>query len=111
MKQTDILPAVLKGDVLAVGELLSWDKAKEFPAKDNKGNVIPDKFNVRSSGKVLIGTETYEVGSFIKVARADNGPERPKWATDRCKVVIRAKSIEQTKWGNRIDGEILPFEQ
>jgi hypothetical protein len=110
MKTSELTPALLKGELLAVGELLEWQDAKEFPAKDKQRNEIPGKFNVRSVAKVLLGTETVEVGDFLKVKRASEAPARPEWAKPRALVVLKLKGLSRTAYGVRADGEIMPLE-
>ena len=110
MKTTELLALLMKGEIVAVGELLQMNDAKEFPSKDKNGNAIAGKFNVRGSAQVLLGTQSVEVGDFLKVARAADAPKAPEWAKPRVRVVCRLRSYQNTKFGVRADGEISLLE-
>jgi len=100
MKQAQILPAVMDGKKLVVGELLKWE-AREFQKKNKDKQPIDGEFHVMHTATVLVGTEVIEVGSFAndkanpnKIKRLADW-KRPAGIPDRSKVVV-----EFTNWQN-----------
>jgi len=101
MKQAEILPAVMAGHKLVVGQFRDWE-TKEIPGKGGKpSNVIVSTF-------VLCGREVVEVTHFAERGVARSSITRPAYKAGDA-VVINFKDWQNTNWGLRASGEVQPL--
>lgn len=100
MKQADLIKHILAGRPLLVVEYRATetDSINRKVVKAGESATMPVVKH-----KVLVGNDSYEVAEFLPDGSDLSKVKAP--FTPRDMVVIEVRTMEQTKWGNRINGE------
>lgn len=99
MKHSELVPALLAGSKIAVGEFRGFE-VRELPDSKNQGS-----YNVITSTFVLCGREVASVETFAEKGKRKADIQPPALTVGQ-PVVVKFRSWENTKFGTRVRGEV-----
>lgn len=103
MKVTEMVPALLGGKKLAIGEFRDWE-VKEHPSKNGgQPNVIETTF-------IIVGRESVRVEKFAPKGARVSQSTHPGFKAGQ-KVVLELTKWEHSAWGLRAAGNVVGLEQ
>ena len=101
MKESEILPAVLAGNKLAVGEFRDWEAGESYD--DAK-----KKWNAREKFFVVVGRESVPIVRFADDGKRKADLSRPALKSgDKC--VVQFSLWQRNKYGLEVRGSVEPL--